>query len=238
MYHYIYQVYLTNPESSMFGKLYFGKHSTNNILDGYIGSGKLLKRYLKKYPNDYYRKILHLYNSTEELNKAEYELIHKHFGKPYSLNLCEGGQGGNTIILYDDVMKKQVFSKISLSHIGHKQSLESRQKISKTKKEKCASGEIVPWIKGKSKENNIKLKEASEKISKTRKEKCASGEIVPWNKNKKCPQLAGENNGMFGKNHTEEEKINQSKRMKLYHQTHKKVLCEDGKYHFFKKKIK
>lgn len=78
-------------EGSFAGKVYFGCHITNNLEDSYIGSGKKLQAYLKKYPNGYTREILNYYSSAEELNKAEYDLIHPHLGKDYCLNLTEGG---------------------------------------------------------------------------------------------------------------------------------------------------
>lgn len=179
MYHYIYQVYLTNPESSMFGKLYFGKHSTNNLLDGYIGSGKLLKRYLKKYPNDYYRKILHLYNSAEELNKAEKLLIFKHIGKPYCINIASGGDGGNTIAGYTESELNDFKQRCSISNKGvkHKVNWDAVKKQSETLHKRYASGELINYWKDKKLPDEIK-----QKISETRKRKFASGELVPWNK--------------------------------------------------------
>lgn len=90
-YYYTYLVYITNSKSSLYGKIYYGQHTTDNLADGYIGSGRILRDYLKKYPNDYYRKILKFYNSQEELNQAEYELIKPHLGKEYCLNLRSGG---------------------------------------------------------------------------------------------------------------------------------------------------
>lgn len=46
---------------------------------------------------------------------------------------------------------------------------------------------------------------------------------IPWNKDKKCPSLSGNNNPMYGKNHSENTKIEMSK-------SHKgKVLSEDWK---------
>ena len=76
--------------------IYFGKHSTNDILDGYIASGLKINKYIKKYPNDFYKVILSLYSNEYELNNAEYDLIHPHLNKDYCLNLMEGGHGGAT----------------------------------------------------------------------------------------------------------------------------------------------
>lgn len=105
-YYYTYLVYLTNKESSLYNHIYYGKHETRNILDGYKGSGKILGAYLRKYPNDYYFKIIKLYNSREELNKAEYELIKPHLGKDYCINLKRGGEGGCSYIISQETRDK------------------------------------------------------------------------------------------------------------------------------------
>ena len=102
-YFYTYLVVLT--EGSLKGKVYFGKKCTNNLNDGYIGSGKILRDYLKKYPNGYYREIIDYYNSKEELAKAEFELIQPHLGKEYCINLKRGGEGGYGI--WTDERKKE-----------------------------------------------------------------------------------------------------------------------------------
>ena len=75
----------------MYGKVYFGQHTTENLDDGYIASGKKILNYLNKYPGEYYREIINFYSSEEELNKEEYDLIHPHLNKDYCLNLVEGG---------------------------------------------------------------------------------------------------------------------------------------------------
>lgn len=46
-YHYTYLIYCNEPSSSMYGCIYYGKHSTNDLTDGYITSGKKVKRYIK-----------------------------------------------------------------------------------------------------------------------------------------------------------------------------------------------
>ena len=93
-YKYIYIVICTNKKSSKYGHYYIGKHSTNNLDDGYIASGLKITRYLKKYPNDYYRKILEYCDTEEKLNELEYTYIHGLLNTKKCLNLIEGGHGG------------------------------------------------------------------------------------------------------------------------------------------------
>ena len=103
-YYYTYVVTLT--EGSLKDKVYFGKHITDNLNDGYIGSGKILRDYLNKYPDGYYREILQYYNTKEELAKAEYELIQPHLGEDYCINLKRGGEGGCRVHILQETKDK------------------------------------------------------------------------------------------------------------------------------------
>ena len=93
MYRYTYKITCTT--GAFKNKVYFGQHTTNNLDDGYKGCGKKLLDYYKKYPNDYIKEIISFYDTDEDLNNAEYELIHPHLGKEYCLNCKEGGSGGS-----------------------------------------------------------------------------------------------------------------------------------------------
>lgn len=86
---YCYKITLT--QGSLKDKIYFGQHCTNNLDDGYKGRGRKLNDYYKVYPDGYIKEILGFYDTIEELDKAEYDLIHPHLGKDYCLNLIEGG---------------------------------------------------------------------------------------------------------------------------------------------------
>lgn len=93
-YYYTYKIILL--KGSLAGKYYYGQHITNNLKDGYAGSGTILKDYYKKYRAvegvTYTKEILKFYNDTDELNKAE-EILIGDLWKTDSncLNRCPGG---------------------------------------------------------------------------------------------------------------------------------------------------
>lgn len=68
--------------------------------------------------------------------------------------------------------------------IGRKLSKESRNKISKTRKERYKTGEIVSWNKGLTKFDCESIRLSSIKQSLTMKAKFDSGELVNWNAGK------------------------------------------------------
>lgn len=90
-YHYLYKT--TNILS---GKYYIGMHSTNNLNDGYIGSGTYLRRSINKYGVDNHKfEVLEFFNSREELAQREKELITlQEIAKRECMNLKVGGIGG------------------------------------------------------------------------------------------------------------------------------------------------
>jgi hypothetical protein len=74
------------------GKYYIGKHQTTNLDDGYMGSGKHLKRAIAKYGTDNFTKeLLHIYDNEADMNATEKKLV---VISEETYNLCEGGKGG------------------------------------------------------------------------------------------------------------------------------------------------
>jgi hypothetical protein len=72
-YYYIYKI--TNKINN---KIYYGQHTTSNLDDGYMGSGKAMLKALKKYGKENFeKKILKFYNSPEELNIVEARLVNE-----------------------------------------------------------------------------------------------------------------------------------------------------------------
>ena len=90
-YYYIYKT--TNLINE---KYYYGMHSTDNLQDGYMGSGTILKRSFEKYGKENFKtEILEFLPNKNELLKREKEIINEEIlNDPNSLNLQPGGGGG------------------------------------------------------------------------------------------------------------------------------------------------
>ena len=73
--------------------IYIGVHKTDNLDDGYIGSGKFFKLAIKKYGKmSFKREILFTYNNIEDAYNKEKELVNEEFVKSNdTYNLVCGG---------------------------------------------------------------------------------------------------------------------------------------------------
>ena len=123
-YHY---VYLTT--NLLNGKQYVGDHSTYNLNDGYLGSGKILKDSIRKNGKENFkREILKI---CESKNKA-FDLQIKYINEyntlaPNGYNISpKGGSGTREWHSHSPETKK----KMSESHKGKKLSISHREKIS------------------------------------------------------------------------------------------------------------
>jgi len=96
MYHYFYKI--TNNINNHF---YYGVHNTNNIDDGYMGSGTRLHYAYKKYGIENFEKeILKYFNTAKEAFEYEADYITEDLVKdPNCYNIQGGGSGWNTINL-------------------------------------------------------------------------------------------------------------------------------------------
>lgn len=90
-YHFIYKT--TNLKN---GKYYVGMHSTDNLNDGYLGSGKRLRRSLKKHGKENFKfEILEFLPNRTSLKEREKEIVNlNEISKKECLNLMIGGHGG------------------------------------------------------------------------------------------------------------------------------------------------
>lgn len=88
LYHYLYKT--TNRIN---GKYYIGIHSTDDLDDGYLGSGTYLKRAIKRYGrSNFSKQILSFYLNRRALSKAERGIVTETIvTDPQSYNLVLGG---------------------------------------------------------------------------------------------------------------------------------------------------
>lgn len=102
-YHYIYKT--TNLIKNYF---YIGMHSTDNLEDGYFGSGKRLRYSINKYGKENHKiEILEFLPSREELKIREREIVNEDLLKEtLCMNLQIGGEGGNGTKFLSDDQKK------------------------------------------------------------------------------------------------------------------------------------
>ncbi len=91
MYYLVYRI--TNTIN---GKHYIGMHKTDNLEDGYMGSGKLILRAIAKYGEEHFHKeIIACFDNPSDMVDMERLLVDSEFVSDDSTyNLKEGGTGG------------------------------------------------------------------------------------------------------------------------------------------------
>lgn len=90
-YHFIYKT-----TCLLNGKYYYGMHSTDNLDDGYYGSGRRLKHSLNKYGKENHKvEILEFLPNRKLLIEREKEIVDlNEIAKEDCMNLMIGGKGG------------------------------------------------------------------------------------------------------------------------------------------------
>ena len=164
-YHYVYII--TNKINH---KFYIGKHSTDDLDDGYMGSGIAINKAIQKYGiENFSKRILCFCDSAEDAYKVEEFLVTDNLIKRDDCyNMKVGGVGGPTLNgikngMYGKTHTLETRKKMSEAHIGKPSwnkgkhfSEETKEKISNANKGKESS------FKGKhfSEETKIKMSEA------------------------------------------------------------------------------
>lgn len=114
-------------------RYYIGMHSTDNLDDKYLGSGKRLGYSLNKYGKENHRfEILEHHDNREALRKREAELVNVDTIKDLMcMNLTVGGRGSEGYAIPEETKKR-----ISNSLKNHVISEETKQRLSLSQKGK------------------------------------------------------------------------------------------------------
>jgi len=100
---------------------YIGKQETN--YKKYIGSGKLLKRYLKKYGKSIIDNKTIIFESDNKDEIRAYErmsiAMFNAVKRDNFLNLAEGGEGGNTWAYFSDAKKQSIINKRNKLYVAN-----------------------------------------------------------------------------------------------------------------------
>lgn len=214
-YHYFYKI-----ENLIDGKFYYGIHSTDNLEDGYMGSGCRLKKAMKIFGKENFKKEIIKYFETRE-KASEYEALmvtENLVRNEECYNIKCGGDYGlttGTILVKD---KEGKFMRVTLDD------------------ERYKNGELVNFMVGlvsafDKEEKKYKLIECKEYYSnKERYITYTNGLITVKDKNNKTLQVSIDDerykNGELipiwaGRKHTKESKIKMS-------ETHKKNHHQQG----------
>jgi len=149
---------------------YIGCHATDNLDDGYIGSGKHLKRAIKKYGKENFkRNIIQIFNDPVKMFSLESSLVTEEYVKdPNTYNLVVGGFGGFKV---QDINEWKLKLKESSSKranktpaLGLQHTDETKKKISESNKGRPAWNKGLPgtWV------GKVHTQASKDKISKNR----------------------------------------------------------------------
>ena len=192
-FHYIYETICMKSH-----KFYIGMHSTDNLKDGYQGSGKRLWRSFRKHGKEnHITKILEFLPDRQSLKAREKELINEELlGNQKFMNLALGGEGG---LLHNLTTEHQ--------KAANKAGVKKQKWLRKNNQEWAKKDSIIKRnvTKQAIREGKIKLSFTGKKHTKAAKQKMSQS---------KKGKVTGKNNSQYGTCWIYHLELKQSKKIK------------------------
>lgn len=140
-YHYLYELRLKSDPRYY----YRGKHSTDNLNDGYVGSGSRVKALLQEQGQECFTKVIYKFckNLQEVLQEEEQYVGDLWKTDPFCLNLTPGGAFSGKFDMTEVPVRPETREKERKNRLGKKASEETKQKISKIHKGKKLTQEHI-----------------------------------------------------------------------------------------------
>lgn len=215
-YNYVYKI-----SNLVNGKIYIGKHSTDNLDDNYMGSGHRLHLAYAKYGLENFKKeVIDYYTSEVELNQGEIYWIAKFnsTNPEIGYNLTYGGDG----VIPTEEVKRKISEALKGRQLSeeHKQNLKGKPSPKKgshlTEEHKQKISEVNRG-ENNGMYNKRHSEESKQKISEAKKGKESWNKGKHWSvetRRKISEAKKGKSNGWIGKCHTEESKQKMSEAAK------------------------
>lgn len=159
IFHTVYEIKISTPSGV---KFYYGKHSTDDINDSYMGSGnyvRAVKRKISKSIEEYKleKTILKVFDSEAESFDYEKKLISEKISDSSCVNMAIGGLGGQKgVKRSSETIKRMKLAKSGVNHplFGTKRSNKTNERCRQTWKSK----NLVPWKNSQVINNPIAMK--------------------------------------------------------------------------------
>lgn len=197
-FHFIYKT--TNLVNT---KFYVGMHSTENLEDGYRGSGTILWHAIKKYGiENFVTEILQFFPDRSSLSDREKEIVNEDLLRdPLCMNIKKGGLGGWYQLTSEEKISQHLKASTAGGR-GHSQKMKTDpeyrakfcEKVSKNNRERKGKGMFknehtknTCWITNGETNKQIKLENATEFLEKGwRRGKTVRKDSNwnPWNKSR------------------------------------------------------
>jgi len=126
--------YLYKITNIINNRVYIGVHKTDNVDDGYMGSGKLIKLAIQKHGLENFKKeILEVHNNEKDAYLAESKVVTENFIlKENAYNLRPGGRGGWKHLSAEKRHRESRLAALKIHNRPIEEKLETFKKISES----------------------------------------------------------------------------------------------------------